>query len=41
MTGWSLTAGTATLIGPIRLQVAKVWGDRHDPRVSVAVGRAF
>lgn len=41
MTGWALTAGTATLIGPIRLELAKVWGDRHDPRLSVNVGRQF
>jgi NTE family protein len=41
MTGWALTAGTATLIGPVEVQLAKVWGDRHDPRLSVNVGRWF
>lgn len=41
MTGWALTAGSATLIGPIELQLAKVWGERHDPQLSVSVGRRF
>jgi outer membrane protein assembly factor BamA len=41
MTGWALTAGTATLIGPVELQLAKVWGEQHDPRLSVSVGRGF
>jgi outer membrane protein assembly factor BamA len=41
MTGWALTAGTATLIGPIQVELAKAWGDRHDPRLSVNVGRQF
>jgi hypothetical protein len=41
MTGWSLKAGTETLIGPIELELAKVWGDRHATRLSVGVGRHF
>jgi outer membrane protein assembly factor BamA len=41
MTGWALTAGTATPIGPIEVQLGKVWGDRHDPQLSVSVGRHF
>jgi len=41
MTGWSLSAGNATPVGPIELEVAKVWGDRHDARLSVSVGRHF
>jgi NTE family protein len=41
MTGWALTAGAATPIGPIEVQFGKVWGDRHDPRLSVSVGRHF
>ena len=41
MTGWALTVGTATPVGPIELHLAKVWGDRHDPRLSVGVGRRF
>jgi len=41
MTGWSLSTGTSTPIGSIELELAKVWGDRHDPRLSVSVGRHF
>jgi outer membrane protein assembly factor BamA len=41
MTGWALTAGVDTIIGPVQLQLAKLWGDRHDPRLSVGVGRQF
>jgi len=41
MTGWALTAGTATPIGPIEVQLGKVWGVRHDPQLSVSVGRHF
>ena len=41
MTGWALTAGTQTLIGPAELQLSKVWGTRHDYRLSVGVGRRF
>ena len=41
MTGWALTAGTQTLIGPAELQLSKVWGERHDHRLSVNVGRRF
>lgn len=41
MTGWALTAGTATIVGPVQVEVSKVWGERHDPRVSVSVGRHF
>jgi NTE family protein len=41
MTGWALTAGTGTPIGPVEVQLAKIWGDRHEPHVSVSVGRHF
>jgi len=41
MTAWALSAGTGTLVGPIEVDLAKVWGDRHDPRLSVSVGRRF
>jgi len=41
MTGWALTAGTVTPIGPVELQLSKVWGERHDARLSVGVGRRF
>jgi hypothetical protein len=41
MTGWALTAGTGTLIGPIQVELSKVWGDRYNPRLSVSVGRYF
>lgn len=41
MTGWALTAGTETIVGPVELQLAKVWGDRHDSVLSVSVGRGF
>ncbi len=41
MTGWSLSLGTETLIGPVVFEASKVWGDRHDPRVSINVGRWF
>jgi len=41
MTGWLLRAGSETLIGPIEVDLAKVWWDRHDPRLSVGVGRNF
>lgn len=40
MTGWSLSAGFRSRIGPVVGEVSKVWGD-HDPRVSVSVGRSF
>jgi NTE family protein len=39
MTGWALSAGGETLIGPVEVEVSKVWGSAHDPRVSVSVGR--
>jgi NTE family protein len=41
MTGWGLSAGFRSRIGPVVGEVTKVWGDRHDPRFSVSVGRAF
>lgn len=41
MTGWALTAGAATVVGPVELELSKVWGERHDARLSVSVGRAF
>ena len=41
MTGWALSAGTGTLVGPIEVELAKLWGERHDPRLSVSVGRRF
>jgi NTE family protein len=40
MTGWALAAGAGSLVGPITLEVSKLWADR-DPRVSVSVGRQF
>jgi len=40
MTGWALSLGAATLIGPVVLDVSKLWADR-DPRVSISVGRSF
>jgi len=39
MTGWALSAGSESLIGPVVLEVSKVWGAAHDARVSVSVGR--
>lgn len=41
MTGWGLSMGNETLIGRVVIAVSKVWGDAHDPRVSVSVGRPF
>jgi NTE family protein len=41
MTGWALTAGMETIVGPVEVELSKVWGERHDPRVSVSVGRQF
>ena len=41
MTGWALAGGFRSRIGPVLGQVSKVWGARHDPRVSVSVGRSF
>jgi hypothetical protein len=41
MTGWSLSGGASTIVGPVELEVAKVWSGRWDPRVSVSVGRGF
>lgn len=40
MTGWSLSAGASTLVGPVELEVSQLWADR-DPRISVSVGRQF
>ncbi len=41
MTGWALSVGSETLIGPVVLEVSKVWGAAHDARVSVSVGRSL
>ncbi|MEQ1856769.1 MAG: patatin-like phospholipase family protein [Longimicrobiales bacterium] len=41
MTGWALSGGFRSRIGPVVGEVSKVWGGRHDPRVSVSVGRSF
>lgn len=41
MTGWALAGGFRSRIGPVLGQVSKVWGTRHDPTVSVSVGRTF
>jgi len=41
MTGWALAGGFRSRIGPVLGQVSKVGGSRHDPRVSVSVGRSF
>ena len=40
MTGWSLSAGASTLVGPVELEVSQLWAHR-DPRISVSVGRQF
>jgi outer membrane protein assembly factor BamA len=40
MTGWALSLGFRSRIGPVVGEVSRVWGD-HDPRVSVSVGRSF
>ncbi len=39
-TGWSLGASLGTLIGPITVEVSKLFEDR-DARVSIGVGREF
>jgi hypothetical protein len=41
MTGWALSGGFRSRVGPVVGQVSKVWGERHDPRYSVSVGRSF
>ena len=40
MTGWSLSAGTSTLVGPVEVELSQLWA-RRDPRLSVSVGRQF
>lgn len=40
MTGWSLSAGASTLVGPVELEISQLWANR-DPRLSVSVGRQF
>jgi NTE family protein len=41
MTGWALAGGFRSRIGPVVGEVSRLWGDRHDPRFSVSVGRSF
>jgi NTE family protein len=41
MTGWALAGGFRSRIGPIIGEVSRVWGRRHDARLSVSVGRGF
>jgi len=41
MTGWALSGGIRSRIGPVVGSVSKVWGARHDPRLSISVGRSF
>lgn len=41
MTGWAIAGGFRSRVGPVVGEVSKVWGDRHDPRFSVSVGRSF
>jgi NTE family protein len=40
MTGWALSLGTSTLVGPVALEVSQL-GSARDPRVSISVGRWF
>lgn len=40
MTGWSLSFGASTLVGPVELEISQLWANR-DPRISVGVGRQF
>ena len=40
MTGWSLSAGASTLVGPVQVEISQLWATR-DPRLSVSVGRQF
>ena len=40
MTGWAISAGFRSRIGPVVGELSKVWGN-HDPRASVSVGRSF
>jgi hypothetical protein len=40
MTGWALSLGAPTLIGPVVLELSQLWADR-DPRLSISVGRWF
>lgn len=40
MSGWAVSGGFRSRIGPVVGEVSKVWGD-HEPRVSVSVGRSF
>ena len=40
MTGWALSGGFRSRIGPVVGEVSKAWGD-HDLRMSVSVGRSF
>jgi NTE family protein len=40
MTGWALSAGARTRVGPVVVELSQLWAKR-DPRVSVSVGRQF
>jgi NTE family protein len=40
MTGWALSVGAATLVGPVVFEVSQLWANR-DPRLSIGVGRQF
>lgn len=40
MTGWAVSVGAATLVGPVVLELSQLAADR-DPRLSISVGRTF
>ncbi|HET9949659.1 MAG TPA: patatin-like phospholipase family protein, partial [Longimicrobiales bacterium] len=41
MTGWSLSFGMDTLVGPVVVEASRVAAEGHDVRISVGVGRFF